>query len=118
MALTPVADSYSPIYQGDTLIPFMPQFAQYVNGVLQAYPLAGLTLSLKMQLENDPSIVHAGAGTWTIDSASQGQAHYTYDSSDVATPGVWTLFVKLTNSSTGAFVHAFTKPLEILSVPS
>lgn len=113
MALTVIPDDFSPVYQGDTLTTFKPQFAQQVNGVLQAFDLTNLTISLKMQLENDPSVVHNGAGSWTIDNASAGQAHYTYDPTDVATPGLWTLFVKVTNN-TGAFVHAFTKSLEIL----
>lgn len=115
-SITLVADDFS-ITQGDTLIPFTPQFGQYVNGALQAFNLTGLTISLKMQNTNDPSIVHVGAGTWTIDNASAGQAHYTYDATDVAIPGMWTLFVKLTNSSTGASVHAFTKTLPIDAAP-
>lgn len=116
MSISLVADNFN-ITQGDTLVPFTPQFAQYVSGVLQAYDLTGLTISLKMQNTNDPSIVHDGAGTWTVDNATAGQAHYTYDATDVATAGVWTMFIKLTNSTSGAFVHAFQKTLQIDAAP-
>lgn len=117
MTLALVADNYSPVTEGDTLIPFTPQFGQYVNGVLQAYDLTGLTITMKMQNANDTSIVQNQAGTWTIDNAAQGQAHYTYGAADVATPGIWTLFIKLTNSVSGAFVHTFVKTLEIEAAP-
>lgn len=117
MSISLVADGYSPILQGDTLVNFTPQFAQYVNGVLQAYNLTGLTISMKMQSTNDPTIVQVGTGTWTIDNAAAGQAHYVYSAADVATPGVWTLFIKLTQTSSGAFVHAFQKTLQIDAAP-
>jgi len=117
MSITLVQDNYSPVTEGDTLIPFSPQFGQYVNGILQAYDLTGLTITMKMQNANDTSVSKSGTGTWTIDNATAGQAHYTWDSADVDTPGIWTLFIKLTNSGTGAFVHSFMKTLEIEAAP-
>lgn len=117
MSISLVADNFSPVAQGDTLINFAPQFGQYVNGVLQAFDLTGLTISLKMQNANDISVSKSGAGSWVIDNAAQGQAHYVWNSNDVSTPGVWTLFIQLTNSTTGAFVHAFRKTLEIDATP-
>lgn len=117
MSIALVQDNYSPLSQGDTLIPFTPQFGQYVNGVLQAFDLTGLTISLEMQNANDSSISKSGMGTWVMDSAGAGQAHYEWNSADVSTPGIWTLFVKLTNSSTGAFVHTHTKVLSIDAAP-
>ena len=116
-AISLVADNFSPITVGDTLVNFTPQFGQYINGTLQAFDLTGLTISLAMQLANDPSITKNGAGTWTTDNASQGQAHYAWNAADVNTPGTWTLFIKLTNSNTGKFVHSFTKLLEIDAAP-
>lgn len=117
MTLALVSDNYSPITEGDTLIPFTPQFGQYVNNVLQAYDLTGLTITMKMQNANDTSVSKSGTGTWTIDNATTGQAHYAWSSDDVSTPGIWTLFIKLTNSVSGAFVHTFVKTLEIEAAP-
>ncbi len=103
-------DNYSPIYQNDTLIPFAPQFTGLPNG------LNGITISMKMVNESDPLDIVTCSGTWTIDDAANAKAHYVYAPSDVATPGMWTLYIKLTETSTGAFVQA-TKPLEILPAP-
>jgi hypothetical protein len=117
MSLTLVSDNYSPVTEGDTLINFVPQFGQYVSGILQPFDLTDLTITMKMQNANDTSIVQVGAGTWTIDNATQGQAHYVYGAADVAIPGIWNLFIKLTNSISGAFVHTFVKTLEIEAAP-
>jgi len=117
MSITLVADNFSPILQGDTLVNFTPQFAQYVNGVLQAFDLTGLTISLRMQDPSSFSSAKNGLGTWTVDNAVAGQAHYAWNSADVSVPGSWILFIKLTNNSTGAFVHSFVKTLEIVAVP-
>lgn len=116
MTFTQVVDDYSPIYQGDTLQPLSVQFAEYNSaGQLQAYSLTGLTISIKFV--NEAGTVIAGTGTWTIDDAANGLAHYTYASADIATPGLWTLYIKLTNSTSGAFVHGVAKQLEVLSTP-
>lgn len=112
--MSTTVDDYSPIMTGDTLAPLVPSFTKLVNGVPAAYDLSGLTLSLKMM--NEAGTIKTGAGTWTIDDATNGLAHYTYASTDVDTAGTWTLYIKLTNGS-GASVHALTKTLEILSAP-
>ena len=108
-----VPDNFSPVFQGDTLQPLSVQFATYSNGVPSAYDLSGLTISMKMVNELGTTITCAG--TWTIDDVSNGLAHYNYASADVSTPGIWLLFIKLSNGS--AFVHSSTKTLEILPVP-
>lgn len=109
-----IPDDFSPIYQGDTLTPFAPQFVESVNGIIQPYNLSGLTITMKMV--NEAGTVINCAGPWFIDNATTGNAHYPWQSADVSTPGTWTLYVKLTNG-TGSFAHVLTKTLEIISAP-
>lgn len=111
-----INDDYSPVFQGDTLQPFSPQFATHSNGVPTAFDLSGLTISMKMVNETGTNTITC-SGIWTIDDPVNGLAHYNYASADVATPGLWTMYIKLTNTGTGAFVHAMTKTLEILASP-
>lgn len=106
-----MADDFSPIYAGDTGAKFAPTF-QYGDGT--PFNLTGLTLSMKMV--NEANISKIGTGTWTIDNASTGQAHYQYSSADVNTPGVWSLYIVATDGS-GNPVHGSVKTLEILSAP-
>lgn len=53
-----------------------------------------------------------GTGTWTIDNASQGLAHYTYSSADVSEAGTWTLQVEVQVG--GQPAHTDTDILQIL----
>lgn len=106
-----VVDDFSPIVQGDTLIPFAPQFVGLPNG------LTGIILSMKMVNEANALDVITCSGTWIIDDAPNGKAHYTYAPADVAQPGTWNLYIKLTDSVSGAFTHALPKTLDILPAP-
>ena len=112
-AITSV-DDFSPISVGDTAKPLAPQFWTWSNTSEQYVPLnlSGYTLSMKMQ--NSVGIVKTCAGSWVTDSASQGQAHYAWQASDVDTAGVWSLYITLTNGSSQP-VHADVKTLVILS---
>lgn len=114
-----MADDYSPIYQGDQGTPFAPQFL-HADG--SPVSLSGATITMKMQLTDaiGPIVDVVGtvitcAGTWTIDDATNGKAHYQYQSADVASPGVWNLYITITIS--GVPVHADTKQLVILPAP-
>jgi hypothetical protein len=86
-----MADDYSPLYTGDQLVPLTVQFS---NKDGTAINLTGATLTLVM--ESSTGTRQIGTGTWTIDNASAGQAHYAWSSADVAQAGTWTIQVSLT----------------------
>ena len=102
-----LADDYSPLYVGDTLVPLSVQFS---NRDGTAINLTGATLALVM--ESSTGTRQVGAGTWTIDNAAAGQAHYTWSSADVAVPGTWTIQVAITVG--GQTEHCDPKLLTIL----
>jgi hypothetical protein len=109
--MTFILDDYSPLYKGDTLIPFAPVFQHKDRTPLD---LTGATFGLKM-------IEQAGTtktctGTWTIDDAAAGKAHYQWQNADVDTVGIWTLYVSITIG--GKTVHADPKTLEIKALPA
>ena len=114
---TIVADDFSPIYTGDTQVPFAPVFVHKVDN--SPFNLTGAAITMKMQNvplpPNEASTVQVCSGTWTIDNATTGQAHYTWQSADVSTPGTWLLYVTITIG--GLPVHADTKTLVILPAP-
>ena len=108
--MTVVIDDFSPMYVGDTLIPFAPIF-QHRDG--SNFDLTGATLSMKMLSATGTKVC---SGVWVIDNATSGKAHYPWQAGDVDTAGIWTLYVEITVG--GQFVHADTKTLEIKAVPS
>lgn len=111
-----VDDDYSPLCQGDTGRPFAPVFVmKNPDGTWGPFNLLGATLSMKMQSATFPANIIVCTGLWTIDNASAGQAHYQWQSSDVATPDDWNLYITI--SIGGLPVHAITKPLQILPAP-
>lgn len=103
-------DDFSPIYQGDTGAPFNPVFT-HLDG--SPVSLSGATITMKM--ENHAGTIITCVGTWTITDAINGKASYAYTSTDVATVGVWLLYITITIA--GKPVHADTKTLEILPAP-
>lgn len=105
-----MADDFSPIRVGATGSPFAPQFL-YGDGT--PVNLSGATISMIMF---DGYTAKAGAGTWTIDDATNGKAHYTYDTNDVAKDADWQLFITITIA--GKPVYADVKNLLILPVPA
>lgn len=114
-----MADDFSPIYAGDTGAPFAPQFTNLAGVPIN---LIGASITMKMQLVSaiGPIVDTVGtvivcAGTWTIDDATNGKAHYGYTSADVASPGVWNMYITITIG--GVPVHADTKQLVILPAP-
>ncbi len=104
-------DDYSPVYCGDVGAPFAPQFTHKDGTPVN---LSGATISMLMEEQNDPSNIKTCTGTWTIDNAANGQAHYQWQATDIDTVGMWTLFIKITIG--GLPVTADTKSLEILPV--
>jgi hypothetical protein len=108
---TLIIDDYSPIYVGDTGNPYAPTFRHKEDSPVD---LTGATLALKMQDEGGN--VKTCAGTWTIDDAQNGVAHYAWQSADVNSAGIWQLFVTITIG--GKPVHADVKTLEIKAVPA
>lgn len=107
-------DDYSPVYQGDTGAPFNPVFT-HLDGT--AVNLTGAALTMKMQgvSAGESGTVIICTGTWTITDATNGKASYAYTSTDVATIGVWQMYITITIA--GKPVHADTKPLTILAAP-
>jgi hypothetical protein len=106
-----MADDYSPIYCGDLASPLSVQFL-HKDGT--AHDLTGATISMKM-LSMDGAATKTCAGTWTIDDATNGQAHYGYASTDVDTAGNWQLYIKIVNDD--GQIHADPKVLSIFPVP-
>lgn len=104
------AEDYTPIYVGDTAVPFAPTFT-HKDGT--AVNLSGATISMKMVSETGTT--KTCSGSWTIDNASAGQAHYNWQNADVSTAGTWTLYVVITTG--GSPVHADPKLLEIQTAP-
>lgn len=104
-----MADDFSPIRVGATGSPFAPQFL-YGDGT--PVNLTGATISMVMF---DGYTAKTGAGTWTIDDAANGKAHYTYDAADVAKDADWQLIITITIG--GKPVYADVKNLLILPVP-
>lgn len=108
-------DDFSPVFEGDTLIPFSPQFWQWSSTSSTYVPLdiTSLTPSMKM---TDGTTTKTCSGTWTKTDATNGKASYQWQSADVDTPGTWTLYITLTDGS-GHAAHTDTKILEIKSAP-
>lgn len=106
------SDDYSPLYLGDTGTPWSTVFV-YKNGL--PYDLTGATLSLK--LESVPRrVVKIGEGTWSIDDATNGRAHYNWNENDVDTVGNWNMYITILTEA-GKIIHPDPKPLTILPAP-
>lgn len=106
-------DDYSPIYVGDTGAPFNPVFVHRDGSLVD---LTGATITMKMVLQNHPTTIQVCSGTWTIATpATSGQATYAYSTNDVATAGIWELYITITIG--GKPIHADYKVLEILYAP-
>jgi hypothetical protein len=105
-------DDYSPVYCGDLGSPFAIQFLHKDGTPVN---LAYATISMKMENQDSPLTVKTCSGTWTIDDAINGKAHYQWQTADVSTVGMWMLYVKITIG--GLPVTADPKILEILPVP-
>lgn len=102
-------EDYTPIYVGDTGVPFAPQFSTK-NGPLN---LTGATFTMVMVNVNGlPGNRHVCGNFWTIDNASQGLAHYDWQPTDVSASGSFELQITVTIS--GKPVHTDVKPLTIL----
>ena len=104
-------DDDSPIHVGDTGAPFVPVF-KYKNG--NPVPLTGATITMKMVGANTDLIKNC-TGTWTIDDAANGRAHYQYQASDLDTPDVWMRYITITVG--GKPLHADEKALVVEYAP-
>ncbi len=107
-----MAEDYSPVVQGDTGAPFIVHFLHKDGSTVD---LTGATITMKMVNQDSPSTTKTCLGTWTIDDASGGIAHYQYQAADVNTAGIWILYITITIG--GAPLHADSKLLEILAAP-
>ena len=108
-------DDFSPVYEGDTLVSFSPQFWQW-DGTANAFVelnITNLTPGMKMV---DGTTIKTCAGNWTKPDPTHGIASYAWQSADVDTSGVWTLYITLTDGS-GKVAHTDTKILEIKNAP-
>jgi hypothetical protein len=105
-----IINDFTPIWVGDTGAPFISHFSHQDGSLVN---LTGSTISMKM--EDSGGNIKICLGTWTIDDAINGLAHYSYASTDVDTPGVWTLFITITTG--GKPLHCDEKLLEIRKAP-
>lgn len=120
MASTIIQENYSPVYQSDTSVPFLPVFQTTDEyGTTIPFPLTGMTISMKMGGPNGETgpdgSIKTCAGAWTILDAENGKAQYQWQAADVDTVGEWTLYITLTDGN-GRPVHGDVKVLEILPV--
>lgn len=95
-----LADDDSPVFVGDTGAPFAPQFLHKDGTPVN---LTGATITMKLQqiisigtVAESVGVVKTAAGTWTIDDAMNGKAHYVYAAGDVDTPGTWNRYITIT----------------------
>lgn len=102
---------FSPITQGDTAARFAPTF----DNVDGAIDLTNVTITMIMQNMSNPLIARLATGNWIKDDPTNGIAHFEYSSADVASPGLWLLWIALTSLSKP--VHTDTMLLEILPAP-
>jgi hypothetical protein len=100
-------DDFSPIRVGNTGATFAPQFL-HKDGKPQ--PLDSVTITMKMKNRGTGTIRDA-TGTWVIDDAAEGLAHYAYSADDVAVAGLFDLLITLTKN--GKPEDADTKTLRI-----
>lgn len=117
-------DDFTPIFQGDTGNPFAIQVL-HADGT--AENLTGATITMKMELMvlvggilTPTGTVQTCNGPWTIDDASNGKAHYQWQSSDVATTGVWGLYPVVTIGSLPVHLdggNGAIKTITILPIP-
>lgn len=108
-------DDFSPVYEGDTLVSFSPQFWQW-NGTTSAFAaldITNLTPGMKM---TDGTTIKTCSGAWTKPDPTHGIASYAWQSADVDASGVWTLYITLTDGG-GHVGHTETKTLEIKGAP-
>lgn len=110
--MTDIIEDFSPIYVGDTGALLKPHFR---NKDKTPVDLTGATISMIMQNRDSPSTVKEATGTWEIDDATNGIAHYTYSAEDVDTAAVWNLFINI--EIEGNPLHADVKHLRILALP-
>lgn len=81
--------SISPMYVGQTL----PNYTRTLttnSGVV--VNLTGAILSMKLVNQMTGQVIIC-SGTWVIDNASQGLAHYPWQVGDTAVAGVWDAYV-------------------------
>lgn len=108
--MSTIIEDYTPMSVGDTGVPFSPVFV-HKDGT----PVDLTNTTISMKIINDLGTVKTCSGTWTIDDATNGKAHYDWQSNDVNMDGDWQIYVVITNSL--GPIHADTKPLTILQVP-
>lgn len=100
--MTSVIEDENPVYVGDTASIFAPVF---LHRDKTPEDLSGCTITMKLEMYADDyesgvavGTVKTCSGTWTIDDATNGKAHYQYQSGDVDTPGVWNRWITITNA--------------------
>lgn len=113
-----VVEDYSPLSVGDTQKPFACVFQEIDPGTgrLRTVSLAGLTISMRMRdVEAEESEARNCAGTWVVDSESEGTAHYLWTADDVAASGIFELQITLTDAFDET-LHSDIKRIEIAPV--
>ena len=92
-----VTDDYSPVYIGDNSTPLAIHFYDHFGSVWQLTNQTGFTITFT-SVPNEagvPSQSFVGAGTATITDPANGVGQYVLASTDVATPGLYNIQIKL-----------------------
>ncbi len=96
----------SPITQGDTGAPFKPTMTDDSGNSLLVGLLAS-AISMLWVLSTNPSTTYSPGAHWTIDNNATGAAHYTLQAGDVATSGVWDVYITLQQSGGPQHLDSF-----------
>ena len=96
----------SPMYVGDT----SPNLQITVtDDTGAAINLTGATITMKLQLTTSTTAT-SGIGSWTIDNAALGKAHYVWNVADTANAGEYYLWINLAFSGSNQHLD----PLDII----
>jgi len=82
-------EDFSPRYVGDLSRPLSHTFTDHSGVVFSLAGVNATNMTFHMRSVNDSTVTKTGGGTWTIDDAPNGVAHYTWVAADVNTAGLW-----------------------------
>ncbi len=102
----------SPIYQGDTGSPFAPILLDDSgNSLLVGLASSAISMKWKNKLTG---AVQSCLGGWAIDNAATGACHYNLTASDVATVGVFIVYITVQTATGPRHMDPFE--IEIMPV--
>jgi hypothetical protein len=86
--MTIPTEDFSPRYVGDLSRPLSHTFTDHSGVVFSLAGVVAANMTFHMKNINSGT-TKTGGGTWTIDDAANGVAHYTWVAGDVDTAGLW-----------------------------